>query len=161
MMADYAKVATVVNDARSMLKTSWQAIKFVFRHFFSTVGLQLSLILILLIGVIIYLVLEAQIGMATPFAILIMFVIQQISVGFKVWTRVMTFAGELELFGGFEPETAPTPSVPEPVREPTAAPAAPVLPITQAQPEKKRRLARRPAVRKAPVRRKRTLKKSK
>jgi hypothetical protein len=161
MMADYAKVAAVVNDARSMLKTSWQAIKFVFRHFLSTVGLQLSLILMLLIGVTIYLVLEAQIGMATPIAILVMFTIQQISVAFKVWTRVVTFAGELALYGSFEAVTVPIPSAPEPVREPAVAPAAVAPLFTQAQPEMKKRAARRPTVRKAPVRRKRTPKKSK
>ncbi len=161
MMADYAKVATVVNDARSMLKTSWQAIRFVFRHFLSTVGLQLSLILLLLIAVIVYLVLEAQIGMATPFAILVMFVIQQISVGFKVWTRVMTFAGELELFGSFKTETAPIPAAPEPNREPVVASAEPAPPVAHVRSEKKKRLARRPAVKKAPVRRKRTQRKSK
>jgi hypothetical protein len=90
-----------------------------------------------------------------------MFIIQQISVGFKVWTRVMTFAGELELFGGFEPETAPIPAAPEPIREPVVGSAEPAPPVAQAQPEKKKRVARRPAVRKAPVRRKRTPKKSK
>jgi hypothetical protein len=162
MMADYAKVVTVVDDARSMLKTSWQAIKFVFRHFLSTVGLQLSIILFLLVAVILYLVLENQIGMATPFAILVMFIIQQVSVGFKVWTRVLTFAGELELYGGFEPElpTAVTvPVVPEPAGVPVAAASPePVAPVLQ---EKRKRVPRRSAPKKVAIKRKPTSRKSK
>jgi hypothetical protein len=165
MMADYAKIAAVINNSNSMLKASWQGIKFVFRHFLSTVGLQLSIILLLLVAVTIYLILEAQIGMATPFTILVMFLIQQLSVGAKVWTRVLTFAGEIELYDVFGPE-APSPGTvpvtPELVPIPTEAPAVPTPPpIAQAQLAWKKRVARRPVVKKAPIRRKKTTKKSK
>ena len=165
MMADYAKVSTVVNDSKSMLKASWQGIKFVFRHFLSTVGLQLSIILILLVAVIIYLVLEAQIGMATPLTILVMFLIQQLSVGVKVWTRVLTYAGEIELydvFGSEIPSPATFPVTPELVPIPTEAPAIPAPPpIPQPQLAWKKRVARRPVTKKTPIRRKKTTKKSK
>jgi hypothetical protein len=165
MMADYAKVATVANDARSMLKTSWQGIKFVLRHFLSTVGLQLSIILFLLVSIVVYLLLENQIGMATPIAILVMFVIQQVSVGFKVWTRVLTFAGELELFEEFREAT----ELPKPI--PAAVPAQPSMPVlapeeqtpsvVKNQPEKRKRVTRRPPTRKAPAARRRTPRKAK
>jgi hypothetical protein len=165
MMADYAKVATVVNDARSMLKTSWQGIKFVFRHFLSTVGLQLSIILFLLVSVLLYLLLEHQIAMSTPFAILVMFLIQQVSVGFKVWTRVLTFAGELELFEEFGEAT----ELPKPI--PAAVPAQPSMPVlapeeqppsvVKKQPEKRKRVTRRPSTRKAPAVRRQTPRKAK
>jgi hypothetical protein len=165
MMADYAKVATVVNDSNSMLKTSWQGIKIVFRHFLSTFGLQLSIILFLLLAVILYHILEAQIGMTTLFTILVMFLIQQLSVGAKVWTRVLTFAGELELYDIFESEV-PTPSTvpltPELVPIPTEAPAVPKPPpVVQAQLAWKKRVTRRPVVKKVPVQRKKIIKKSK
>jgi hypothetical protein len=165
MMADYAKVITVVDEARSMLKTSWRAIKFVFLHFFSTVGLQLSILLLLLVTVIIYLLLEDQIGMATPFAILIMFIIQQVSVGIKVWTRVLTFAGELELNGAFEPQPTLAVSasdVHEPASMPAVTPTAePLAPIPFATPEKKKRVPRRPAPKKVTIKRKPKSRKSK
>ena len=165
MMADYAKVATVANDAGSMLKTSWQGIKFVFRHFLSTVGLQLSVILFLLVSIVVYLLLESQIGMATPIAILVMFVIQQVSVGFKVWTRVLTFAGELELFEEFGAATelrTPIPAaVPTPPSTPVLAPEEQLQPVIKKQPEKRKRVTRRPPVRKTPVARKRTPRKTK
>jgi hypothetical protein len=163
MMADYAKVATVVTDATSMLKTSWKSIKFVFRHFLSTVGLQLSILLFLLVAVIVYLVLEDQIGMATPFAVLVMFIVQQVSVGFKVWTRVLTFAGELELFGSFESETVVAPPIPV-ITQPQ--PVAPIV-TTEAPPPPplaiplKKKVTRRTPTRKAPTRRKPATKRKK
>ena len=98
MMADYAKVMTVVTEAQSMLKTSWQGIKFVFRHFFSTVMLQITFVIILLAAIIGYLVVENYVGMATPFAILAMFFVQQLSVGLKILMRVAAYSGELELY---------------------------------------------------------------
>lgn len=159
MMADYAKVVTVANDAKSMIKTSWQGIKFVFRHFLTTVGLQLSIILLLLISVALYLLLEDQIGMATPFAILVMFLIQQVSVGFKVWTRVLTFAGELELVEEFKViSEMPERSMPIPTPEaaPAMAPLEPPPTVAPVATVRKKRVTRRPAIKRTPVRRKRS-----
>ncbi len=163
MMADYAKVATVASDAKSMLKTTWKSIKFVFRHFLSTVGLQLSIIVILVVAVIFYLLIESKVGMATPFTILLLFLIQQASVGFKVYTRVLTFAGELELFKTFESEAEepiaiqmPTVSVPSPI--PVSVPPAGVFSV--AKPAKKKPPLRRPPVRRPPPQRKRPPRKS-
>ena len=167
VMADYAKVATVVNDARSMFRTAWQAIKFVFRHFLSTVGFQLSIVFFLLVAIAVYLLLEDNIAMATPFAILVMFLIQQVSVGFKVWTRVLTFAGELEIVGEFgmdkevpESSLPEVPVVPVPAPTPTVTHAAPVPPVAPAVATRKRRVTRRPTAKKAPTRRKRSTRKS-
>jgi len=164
LMADYAKVATVANDATSMLKMSWQSIKFVFRHFVSTVGLQLSILVSVLAAVIVYLILEDQIGMATPLAVIVMFLVQQASVGFKVWARVLTFAGELELFKKFEKEASlpvPAPVVPGPTPEPVAPPVMPSAAPAATESGKKKRKTRRPPLRRTAVRRKRTSKKSK
>ena len=164
MMADYAKVATVVDDAQSMLKTSWQGIKFVFQHFPSTVGLQSSMIILLLIAVVAYLILENQIGMSTPLAILTMFIIQQASVGFKVWSRVATVAGEINLFDTLEPKPA-VPSVltttTAPTQEPSVVASDPMLPVAQTQLAWKKRVTRRPAARKVTVRRKKSPRKPK
>lgn len=162
MIADYAKVATVANDASSMLRTSWQAVKFVFRHFFSTVVLQLSILVFLLIGIAAYLLLEKQIGMATPFTILIMFLIQQASVGFKVWIRVLTFGSEFELLKamGAEQEIA----VPEGSQPTTLVPERTMgtsVPVATAVHEPKRRAPRRPVVKKTTTRRKQASRKSK
>lgn len=159
MMADYAKVATVVTDAESMLKISWQGIKFVFRHFLSTVLLQLFLVIILLAAVAIYLIVDSQFAMATPIAVLVVFIIQQISVGFKVWTRVAAYGGELELFDIFKPEPdmpAAISVAPEPVQVVPAAVVPPLIPVSQARPERIRKTRNRISVRRAPARQKKT-----
>ena len=164
MMADYAKVLTVINDMSSMLKCSWQAIKFVFRHFLSTVVLQLSIIVSILVAVIVYLALEYQIGMATPFAILAMFIIQQVSVGLKVWTRILTFAGDLELFKTFEPkrvESIPVPTPTAALPAPMPALVQPAAAIRVEKPTRKKPAARRSTIRRPPVRRKKVTRREK
>ncbi len=161
LMADYAKVATVVNEARSMLKMAWQGISFVFRHFLSTVTFQLMLVAILGVAVWIYLVLESQIGMATPLTILLMVFIQQISVGFKVWTRIAAYGGELNLIEAFPvsvPEPAPSHTPPPSEAMPAPVPAPSPSPIASSKPEKVRKARTRTTVRKPPARQKRTRK---
>jgi len=171
MMADYAKVGTVSSGTKSMFKMSWQGIKFVIRHSLATVGLQLSIFFLLLVGIIVYLLLENQIGMTTPLTVFAMFVVQQVSVGFKVWTRVLTFASELNLYGELTGQAeqaqsaalstrTPAEIVPPATSELQAAP--PVLPAraTRLQPERKRPAAKRTAARKAPARTKKARRKT-
>ena len=163
MMADYAKVATVTEDARSMLKTAWTSIKFVFRHFLSTTVLQLGIVAILVLSVILYLLLEGKIGMATPFTILLMFLVQQASVGFKVYTRVLTFGGELALFGEFAPEEAATEPSTVPEAPPLQPPAAVELPVTRTVAKgsaKRKATPSRATAAKPRVQKKRTVRKS-
>ena len=164
VMSDYAKVATVVHDTRSMLKTAWRAVKFVFRHFLSTVGFQLSIIIVVVAATVLYLLIEDKVGMATPFTILVMVLAQQASVGFKIYTRVWTFAGEIEIFDTFdsgeeEPAVEPLPVVSAPV--PVATPAPSPIAVSAEKPAKKKSISKRPAVRKAAPPRKRSPKKSK
>jgi hypothetical protein len=161
MMADYAKVATVTDDARSMLKITWKSIKFVFRHFLSTTLLQLSILVILTVAIILYLLVEGEVGMATTMTILLMFLVQQISVGFKIYARVLTFAGELELYHRFVPDkevTIPVP-LPEPVPPPTAAPVQPAVQTPAEKPTRKKSAPRRAPVGKTRTQKKRTIKK--
>jgi hypothetical protein len=98
MAGDYTKIAVVVDDETKIWKTFWRSLMFVFKNFFSTVALQISLLVVLLIVVVFYWLVEGQIGMTSGIAILASFVVQQASVGFKIWTRVWTFAGELALY---------------------------------------------------------------
>jgi len=98
MAGDYAKIAAVVNDETRMWKAFWRSLKFVFKNFFSTVALQISILLVLATAVVLYWLIEGQIGMTSGVTILVAFLIQQASVAFKIGTRVWTFAGELALY---------------------------------------------------------------
>jgi hypothetical protein len=125
LMADYAKIATVVNDIPSVFRASWTGVKFVSRNFFRAVGLQIIIVIVGILGIVAYLTLENQIGMATPMTVFLMFIIQQISVGFKCWTRVLTFASETTFFAGVEASRPVTAGVSAaPIAEPI--PAKPV-----------------------------------
>jgi hypothetical protein len=161
MMADYAKIAMVVNDIRSVFKASWTGMKFVFRNFFKAVGLQLVIVILGILAIVLYLFLANWIGMATPITVFLTFIIQQVSVGFKSWTRVLTFASETTFFAGVE---ASRPVLAEvsaaPTQEP--APAEPVesvaIPAPSA-PVRKKRAPRRVPTKKPVATRKRIPKK--
>lgn len=125
LIADYARVETVLNDRSRMRKAFWDATKFVFRNVRRTVGLQLVILVIIGLIIAAYWLIEAQIGMTSGITILVMFIAQQATVGARVWARVVTFAGELELYSGVsKPESvpAPEPEIPLPVAtEPIAS----------------------------------------
>ncbi|MEK6572267.1 MAG: hypothetical protein AABZ61_12910 [Bacteroidota bacterium] len=141
MIGDYAKVATIVDNHLSMVKIARLALRFVIRNLVKTVGLQISILLVLAGIIVLYIVIETRIGMASPIAIVSMFLIQQVSVGGKLWTRVLTFASELELFRGIreapKKEVATEVKAPVPV-EPSEIPL-PILPPAEVAEKSKRR----------------------
>jgi hypothetical protein len=154
LIADYAKVMTVVNEGTSMLKVFWQSVKFVFQNFFRVIGLQIVMLLLTLLAMGIYLILERQIGTSSAGAVVGLFLVQQIFVASKVSLRVWIFSGQVELFKGIDmarpiaPDiSTAAPSIPEPELpqpEISMAPKAAVAP----EPSK-------PATRKKPVAKKR------
>jgi hypothetical protein len=99
MIADYAKIIVVAHDEHSMLKTAWRSTKLVSRYFLRTIGLQLLLVALFII----YISLDLAIGMASGMTILLMFLIQQLFIVSKAWTRVFFFAGELSLYYSLQP----------------------------------------------------------
>ncbi len=137
LIADYARIDTVVNGRLQMRKAFWDSTKFVFRYLPKTFGLQLLILVIVGLIIAAYWFIEAQIGMTSGLTILIMFVVQQATVGAKVWTRVVTFASELELYSGVsKPESVPAPEPeiplpllpePEPVSKPIAQKKRPIV----------------------------------
>jgi hypothetical protein len=103
MVADYAKILVVVHNEHSMLKTSWRSMKLVFRYFFRTFGLELLMVLVPIVLFVIYLWLDLSIGMTSALTILLMFILQQLFIITRAWTKVFFFAGELSLYYGLQP----------------------------------------------------------
>jgi hypothetical protein len=103
MVVDYAKILVVVHDEHSMLKTAWRSAKLVFRFFFRTFGLELLMVLVPIALFIIYIWLDLSIGMTSGMTILVMFVLQQLFIVSKAWTKVFFFAGELSLYCSLQP----------------------------------------------------------
>ena len=107
MIADYAKLSVVLNDDRSMVKTAWRATKFVFGRLLRTFGLEVLMLLVPLLLFAIYLKLDLTIGMTTGTTILVMFIIQQLFLLSRAWTKVFFFAGELALYQNLQPIASP------------------------------------------------------
>lgn len=102
VIADYTKVSTVLSNTHAMVRAAWRSTKFVFRNFLRVIGLQLLMLLVPIVLFLIYLWLDLTIGMTTVTTLLVMFVIQQIFVVTRVWTRVFFFSGELELYNSLQ-----------------------------------------------------------
>jgi hypothetical protein len=107
MIADYAKIRVVVNGDRSMLKTAWRATKFVLDRLLRTFSLEMLMLLIPLILFAVYLKIDLAIGMTTGTTILVMFVIQQLFLLSRAWTKVFFFAGEMALYLSLQPIASP------------------------------------------------------
>jgi hypothetical protein len=103
MIADYAKIIVIMQDEHSMLRTAWQSTKLVFRNFFKVIGLELLMVLIPIVLFVVYMWLDLSIGMTSGMTILVMFVLQQLFIVTKAWTKVFFFAGELSLFHSLQP----------------------------------------------------------
>lgn len=106
-IADYAKISVVVNDERSMFRTAWRSMKFVFRYFFKTFGLEVLMVLVPIVLFGLYLWLDYSIGMTTSLTILVMLIIQQLFMASRAWTKVFFFAGEMSLYQGLRPVGSP------------------------------------------------------
>jgi hypothetical protein len=98
MISDYAKIYVVVEDERSMLRSAWRSVKFVLRNFLRTLSLEVLMLLIAVVLFAVYLWLDLSVGMTTDFTILLMFVIQQLFMVSRAWTKVFFFAGEMTMY---------------------------------------------------------------
>ncbi len=98
-IGDYAKIILFKNDSKKSLKSVWTSTKFVFRHFFGTYSLYLLLLIAPILFFVIYFFLDNSIGMASGFTIFVMFLIQQIFVWLRTWTKIWFLGSELSYFG--------------------------------------------------------------
>lgn len=107
MAADYAKIHFVLHDERSAFRSCGKGFAFVFRRFFPALGLELLMLLIAIILFAIYFWLDLSIGMTTTATILVMFVVQQLFMMLRAWTKVFFFAGEITLYRSLQRQPFP------------------------------------------------------
>jgi hypothetical protein len=103
MATDYARVAIVVYDLRSILKAIGQGFLFVFRNIGAAIGLQLLLLALLLLAIIAYWILDGAVDMTSATTIAVGFVFQQLLVLARTWSRLSFFAGEAALYESRKP----------------------------------------------------------
>lgn len=142
MIMDYARIRIVVEETQSVLAAAWQSTKFVFINFFAAFGWQLLMLLVLLFLTVLYWLISEELPMETGLGIFLVFLIQQISVASRIWARLVTVSGQIQLH---ESRTAGKISISTvgfvpPVASPL--PPAPLVPLEKAA-AKKRAVSRR------------------
>jgi len=98
IIADYTRFAIVRNDTRKVFRTIFQSVKFVSVKFPFTYGLYLMLLVAPVLLFYLYSLLSNVIGMTSGITILIMFIIQQMFIWSRVFTRVWTFASQFDYY---------------------------------------------------------------
>lgn len=98
MCFDYAKIRMVVDDRFSALFAVWAGLKFVIGNFWSTAGLFLLLSIGGLVFIALYAFLQGTIHVTGYWTILMLFVIQQLYIGFRLWLKACFYASETQLY---------------------------------------------------------------
>jgi len=134
LAGDYAKIGIVLEDQRRATRAFRQSLAFVVRNFPRVLGLQVALFGVLAVLVVVYLTVAHVIGTSTLLGIAVVFLLQQSFVCGRVWTRVLTFAGENELMQKIAPHPALTPTATVEIPVETTV-AAEVMSVTSAPEE--------------------------
>jgi uncharacterized membrane protein len=98
IIADYTRFSIVRNDSRYVFMTIFRSMKFVSRKFPFTYCLYLMLLVAPVVLIYIYTLLPNVIGMTSAITILVMFIIQQLFIWAKVFTRVWTFTSQFDYY---------------------------------------------------------------
>lgn len=98
MIGDYAKIILFKNDSKKSLKSAWTSTKFVFKHFFGAYSLYILLLIAPVLFFVVYFLLNNSIGMVSGFTIFIMFLIQQIFIWLRTWTKIWFLGSEIKYF---------------------------------------------------------------
>lgn len=116
MVFDYARIGTVINNSRKMFEESIEAFRFSFRHFYKTFGLYL---LIATMGIALFLFfagLRWSIDQSSAGALFLAILLGQVAIAVRMWTRLIFFSAELNMYQSLKPEPKPE-SVPVYPRE--------------------------------------------
>ncbi|MCB9258241.1 MAG: hypothetical protein H6612_02725 [Ignavibacteriales bacterium] len=101
LITDYTKIIIVKNDSSKVLRSFWKSVKFVFSHLLSTYSLYIFLLIIPLIVLAGYLYLENLFGMISPETIMLFFIIQQMYIWFRIFTKVWIISSEFNMYSNY------------------------------------------------------------
>lgn len=105
MIFDYARIMTVVNNPRKMLRQTFSALGFTFRHFFRTWALYLLLTITGLTVTAILVRLRESIDQSSLPVVLAAFVVGQLTLYSRMWARMAAYAGQSDLYRRLAPAT--------------------------------------------------------
>lgn len=98
MINDYAKFYLVLNNKKNFFKAILEATRYINKHFFKTYFLYILLLIVPFLVFYLYLKLSSDIGMATIFGVIVMFVVQQIFIFVKIWLKVWFYSSQFDLY---------------------------------------------------------------
>ncbi len=96
MVFDYAKISTVVEGSRRMLRTTLSAFGFVFSHLGRTLGLYY--LLVFLGAILLALYLSVSHWLLPASIVMLVFIWQQLYSAARVWVRLLFFSSQMALY---------------------------------------------------------------
>lgn len=104
MIFDYARIYVVETDESKMIIALKQGFLFVFKNLFRTIGLAALVIIGGIIVLIIYNLIANVLTLPNAFIILLLFLVQQLYMIFRMMLRLTLFAGQVHLYQNIDSE---------------------------------------------------------
>ncbi len=98
MIFDYAKIATVLDDRRGVLRIAWQALRFVFRNPLATGGVAFGFGVLGALLFALYLWLAPGAGQSTLLGVALAFLISQLYLVGRLAVRLGLLGGQISLY---------------------------------------------------------------
>ncbi len=106
MIFDYAKIGAVINGSRGMWRETFRAIRFAFGNFFKAFGLYL---IVAVVGLALFLGLNWlrwSVNQSSGAAVLLAILLGQMTIAGRMWTKLVFYAAELNLYKKLVPVPA-------------------------------------------------------
>jgi hypothetical protein len=104
MIFDYARVRMVVDERTSSLGASYAGARFAFANFANTYGLYLLLIVIGFVLIVLYAVVENMIPQHSYWPLVLLFIVQQLYMLFRLWLKANFYASQTRLYQSLSAE---------------------------------------------------------
>lgn len=98
MVFDYARIKVVLEESRNILKSTLEALVFVFKYPFSTFGLFYLIFLFQVAVTVIYILLKEIIPQSNFPWVLVAFIIQQLFIFAIIWIRCLLYSSQMQLY---------------------------------------------------------------
>ncbi len=98
MVGDYAKFYAALYDSKKIFKSVGKGFSYVFNNFGRTFGLYIILLIIPFAVLFGFYYVDARINTTFKTGVIVMFIIQQIFILLRIWTRVWIFASPLQMY---------------------------------------------------------------
>ncbi len=95
--AEYSRVVTVRENRDSMFKAAWDGLSFVVRHPVRMIMLHGSVLVVLVLATLLYWLVEDVIGMTSVLGVIIMLIVQQAYILFRLGTRMWHTANAVRM----------------------------------------------------------------